>query len=80
MATSTEPGLSAAERSDERATATAYGVLERRAGLANRWTFYIGKDGKIFMIDKEVKLDTSAQDMAGYSVSRTIVLRKATKK
>src|SRR5215203_6738466 len=26
-------------------TAEAYGVLNQR-GLANRWTFYIGKDGK----------------------------------
>ena len=27
-------------------TAEAYGVLNQR-GMANRWTFYIGKDGKI---------------------------------
>src|SRR5262249_56373648 len=32
-------------------TATAYGVLSER-GFANRWTFYIGKDGKITAIDK----------------------------
>ena len=44
-------------------TATAYGVLNER-GVANRWTFYIGKDGKILAIDKAVKPDTSAQDMA----------------
>jgi peroxiredoxin Q/BCP len=44
-------------------TATAYGVLSDR-GVANRWTFYIGKDGKILAIDKAVKPDTSAQDMA----------------
>jgi len=36
-------------------TATAYGVLNQR-GVANRWTFYIGKDGKILAIDKAVKL------------------------
>ena len=42
--------------------ATAYGVLNAR-GVANRWTFYIGKDGKILAIDKAVKPDTSAQDM-----------------
>src|SRR6476646_4672499 len=29
-----------------KATATAYGVLGQ-SGVANRWTFYIGKDGKI---------------------------------
>src|SRR5690348_13475718 len=44
-------------------TATAYGVLNAR-GVANRWTFYIGKDGKILAIDKAVKPATSAEDMA----------------
>ena len=46
-----------------KATATSYGVLSER-GMANRWTFYIGKDGKILAIDKAVKPETSAQDMA----------------
>jgi peroxiredoxin Q/BCP len=47
-------------------TAKAYGVLNERSGFANRWTFYIGKDGKIQAIDKEVqtRLATSAEDMA----------------
>jgi peroxiredoxin Q/BCP len=44
-------------------TATAYGVLSTR-GVANRWTFYIGKDGKILAIDKAVRPATSAEDMA----------------
>jgi peroxiredoxin Q/BCP len=44
-------------------TAEAYGVLNAR-GMANRWTFYIGKDGKILAIDKAVKPATSAEDMA----------------
>jgi peroxiredoxin Q/BCP len=44
-------------------TATKYGVLGPR-GVANRWTFYIGKDGKILAIDKTVKPATSAEDMA----------------
>jgi thioredoxin-dependent peroxiredoxin len=46
-------------------TAKAYGVLSER-GFANRWTFYIGKDGTIQAIDKDVatRLATSAQDMA----------------
>jgi peroxiredoxin Q/BCP len=43
-------------------TAKAYGVLNAN-GLARRWTFYIGKDGKILGIDKEVKPPTSAEDM-----------------
>lgn len=43
--------------------ATAYGVLNAR-GMANRWTFYIGKDGRILAIDKTVKPETSAEDLA----------------
>jgi len=34
------------------------------AGLAKRWTFYIGKDGKVLFIDKEVKVDTAGADIA----------------
>ena len=35
----------------EKTIANAYGVLGP-SGLANRWTFYIGSDGKILFIDK----------------------------
>ena len=44
-------------------TATAYGVLGQ-SGMANRWTFYIGKDGKVLAIEKTIKPATSAEDMA----------------
>jgi len=44
-------------------TAKAYGVLSER-GMANRWTFYIGKDGKVLAIEKTIKPATSAEDMA----------------
>jgi peroxiredoxin Q/BCP len=47
----------------EKKVATAYGVLNDR-GVAMRWTFYIGKDGRILAIDKAVKPATSAEDMA----------------
>ena len=45
-------------------TAEAYGVLSPR-GFANRWTFYIDRNGRIAHIDKEVgkRLQTSAEDM-----------------
>ena len=42
--------------------ATAYGVLTER-GFASRWTFYIGPDGKLLYIDKQVKPGTSGEDM-----------------
>jgi peroxiredoxin Q/BCP len=42
--------------------ATKYGVLNAR-GMANRWTFYVDKAGKISHIDKAVRPATSAEDM-----------------
>jgi thioredoxin-dependent peroxiredoxin len=48
-------------------TANKYGVLKDYGGdlgkLANRWTFYIGPDGKITAIDKAVKPASSGQDI-----------------
>jgi thioredoxin-dependent peroxiredoxin len=44
--------------------ATKYGVLmPNPPGFANRWTFYIDKQGKIAYIEKAVKPATSAEDM-----------------
>jgi len=50
----------------ETKTAESYGVRIPILGLAKRWTFYIGKDGKILYIDKDVQahVATSAEDMA----------------
>ncbi len=45
-----------------KAVATRYGVLNAR-GMANRWTFYIDKTGRIAAIDKMVRPETSAEDM-----------------
>jgi peroxiredoxin Q/BCP len=47
----------------DKQTAQAYGVLND-SGVARRWTFYIGKDGRILAVDKTVKPATSAEDMA----------------
>lgn len=33
-------------------------------GVANRWTFYIGIDGKIQYIEKSVKVSTAGPDVA----------------
>lgn len=43
--------------------ATPYGVLSP-AGFARRWTFYIGTDGKILHIDKQVSTGTAGDDLA----------------
>lgn len=46
----------------DKSVATRYGVLNER-GIANRWTFYIDKNGRIAAIDKTVRPATSAEDM-----------------
>ena len=33
-------------------------------GFAKRWTFYIGPDGRITAIDKDVKVATAGADIA----------------
>jgi thioredoxin-dependent peroxiredoxin len=43
--------------------AKKYGVLGL-VGFANRWTYYIGKDGTLLAIDKSIKPGTSAEDIA----------------
>jgi len=43
--------------------ATKYGVLMAQAPLANRWTFYIDKSGKVVAIDTKINPATSAEDM-----------------
>jgi thioredoxin-dependent peroxiredoxin len=46
-----------------KAVARAYGVLGG-AGFAKRHTFYIGADGRILAVDRNVRPATSAEDMA----------------
>ena len=58
-----------------KATATAYGVLNAR-GSANRWTFYIGKDGKIAAIEKKVNPPTSAEDMIAKLAELKVPMKK----
>ena len=47
----------------EKNVANAYGVLGT-TGLARRWTFYIGPDGKIVYIEKKVNTSTAGADLA----------------
>lgn len=44
--------------------ATAYGLYNPEKKAAARWTFYIGKDGKILHIDKSVKTENHGADVA----------------
>jgi peroxiredoxin Q/BCP len=47
----------------DKTAATAYGVLSAR-GFANRWTFYIDKEGIIRAIDKSVNASQAGPDVA----------------
>jgi peroxiredoxin Q/BCP len=44
-------------------TARAYGVLSA-SGFASRWTFYIGADGRILDIDRQVRVGSHGADIA----------------
>jgi peroxiredoxin Q/BCP len=47
-----------------KSVAKAYGVLNEQRGFANRWTFYIDKDGILREIDKKVNAAQAAPDVA----------------
>ena len=48
----------------EKNVARAYGVVTPDRQVAHRWTFYIGADGKIQSVDRNVQPKTAAQDIA----------------
>ncbi len=48
----------------DKTVAKAYGVLKPVGGFANRWTFYIDKEGVIREIDKKVNTKAAATDAA----------------
>jgi peroxiredoxin Q/BCP len=48
----------------DKSVAKAYGVVHDQRLVPERWTFYIGKDGKILHIDKEVKTAVHGKDVA----------------
>lgn len=48
----------------DKTAAQAYGVINPTRGMANRWTFYIDKDGIIKEIDKKVNTEKAGEDLA----------------
>jgi thioredoxin-dependent peroxiredoxin len=56
--------------------ARAYGVAGDRQKFARRWTFYIGTDGKILAIDKNVRVATHAADVASQLEKLGVAKRK----
>ena len=47
-----------------KAVATAYGVVDQDQPFPSRWTFYIGLDGRIMHIDKQVNPATHGRVIA----------------
>lgn len=60
----------------DKSVAKKYGVLRTKGNTANRWTFYIGKDGKILHIDKEVKASRHGSDVAKKLAELGVPLKK----
>jgi peroxiredoxin Q/BCP len=62
----------------EKNVANRYGVLGT-TGRARRWTFYIGADGKIILIDKMIRTAQAGEDLAaklGELADKGLVKRK----
>ncbi len=49
----------------EKSVARAYGVLTPDEKYAQRWTFYVGADGGIIHVDKDVQASHHGKDIAG---------------
>ncbi len=47
----------------DKMVARAYGVVHEGRDLPERWTFFIGKDGRIVYIDRQVKPASHGQDV-----------------
>jgi peroxiredoxin Q/BCP len=48
----------------DRTVAQAYGLVTGTKGFPKRWTFFIGPNGKILEIDKDVSTKTHGADCA----------------
>ncbi len=48
----------------EKSVARAYGVVTPERAYPHRWTVYIGKDGKILEVDREVKIPNAGATIA----------------
>jgi peroxiredoxin Q/BCP len=47
----------------DKTVARAYGVVTEDRAVPFRWTFYIGKDGNLLHIDKEVKAGSHGKEI-----------------
>lgn len=58
----------------------AYGVLVGEGKYPARWTFFIGKNGKILHIEKKVKVTTHGDDIAKKLKELGVAEKKTEKK
>jgi peroxiredoxin Q/BCP len=56
--------------------ATAYGVVNPQRKVPFRWTYYIGKDGKILHIDDKVQTESHGADIAAKLKELGVPLKK----
>ncbi len=61
-----------------KAVAKAYGVVDEDQPFASRWTFYVGQDGRILYIDKQVNPVTQGKVVAA-KLAELGVRRRAAK-
>lgn len=47
----------------DKSVARAYGVVGALVPWASRWTFYVGVDGRILYIDRDVNVRTAGADI-----------------
>jgi peroxiredoxin Q/BCP len=57
--------------------ARAYGVADQDQPFASRWTFYIGVDGRVLFIDKQVSPGTQGKVIAAKLASLGVPRRSA---
>ena len=61
----------------DKLAAQAYGVLIGRSRATRRWTFYIGTDGRILYIDREVVADGHGEEVSARLMALSITRRTA---
>jgi peroxiredoxin Q/BCP len=60
-----------------RKVATAYGVVDEDQPFPSRWTFYIGSDGRILFVDKQVTPTSHGKNVAAKLAELGIPRRRA---
>ena len=60
----------------DKKVARAYGVASTLKPWASRWTFYIGLDGRLLYVDRDVQAATAGADIAARLAQLGVARRK----